>query len=67
LPSTRIKSYERTAQLKLNAWSGGAVGALQWLFESPGGHGLEERLRERILGERSDLEASRQPRMAIFL
>lgn len=55
LPYTRVKSYERTAPLKLNAWSGGAVGALQWVFESPAGHGLEERLRERILGKRSDL------------
>lgn len=66
LPYTRVKSYERTAPLKLNAWSGGAVGALQWVFESPAGRGLEERLRERILGKRSDLEASRRPRMAVF-
>lgn len=29
LPHTRVKPYERTAPLKLNAWSGGAVGALQ--------------------------------------
>ncbi|WP_169743341.1 hypothetical protein [Caballeronia glathei] len=59
-----MKTYERTAPLKLNAWSGGAVGALQWLFESPAG--LEDRLRARILGKRAELEASRRPRMAVF-
>ncbi|SPS02548.1 conserved hypothetical protein [Cupriavidus taiwanensis] len=66
LPHARVKSYQRTAPLELNAWSGGAVGALQWLFESPAGRGLEDRLRERILGKRGELEASRRPRMAVF-
>ncbi|MFX1670801.1 hypothetical protein PWR63_00570 [Paraburkholderia sp. A2WS-5] len=66
LPHSRVKTYERTAPLKLNAWNGGAVGALQWVFESSAGHGVEDRLRERILGKRGELEASRRPRMAIF-
>jgi hypothetical protein len=66
LPYARVKIYERTAPLALNAWSGGAVGALQWVFESPAGRGLEDKLRERILGKRPELEASRRPRMAIF-
>ncbi|MEZ7522201.1 hypothetical protein [Burkholderia vietnamiensis] len=66
LPYTRIKAYARTAPLKLNAWSGGAVGALQWVFESPAGHGFEDGLRARILGKRSELEASRRPRIAVF-
>lgn len=66
LPHMRVKTYERTAPLKLNTWSGGAVGALQWVFESPAGRGLEERLRERILGRRGELEATRRPRLAVF-
>lgn len=66
LPHARVKPYERTAPLKLNAWSGGAVGALQWVFESPAGRGLEACLRERILGKRGELEAVRRPRMAVF-
>ncbi len=66
LPHIRVKTYERTTPLKLNAWSGGAVGALQWVFESPAGRGVENRLRERILGKRGELEASRRPRLSIF-
>ncbi|MGG5540773.1 hypothetical protein P4G95_26140 [Burkholderia vietnamiensis] len=66
LPHARVKAYERTAPLALNAWSGGAVGALQWVFESPAARGFEDKLRERILGKRPELEASRRPRMAIF-
>ena len=66
LPHARVKAYERTAPLQLNAWSGGAVGALQWVFESPAGQGLEDRLRERILGKRGELEAARRPLLAIF-
>lgn len=66
LPHVRVKTYERTAPLKLNQWSGGAVGALQWVFESPAGRGLEGRLRERILGRRGELEAARRPRAAVF-
>ncbi|WP_340526956.1 hypothetical protein [Cupriavidus necator] len=66
LPHAPVKTYQRTAPLKLNAWIGGAVGALQWLFESSAGRGLEDRLRERILGKRGELEASRRPRMAVF-
>lgn len=53
----------RTGPLKLNARGGGAVGALQWIFESPAGQGLEDALHERILGKRGELEA---PRMAVF-
>ncbi|MEM5385538.1 hypothetical protein VSR68_18315 [Paraburkholderia phymatum] len=66
LPHARVKSYERTSPLKLNAWSGGAVGALQWVFESPTGRGFEASLRERILGKRGELEAPRRPRMSVF-
>lgn len=51
LPHARSKAYERTAPLVLNAWSGGAVGALQWVSESPAGRGFEDRPRERILGK----------------
>lgn len=54
LPHARVKRYDRTAPLRLNAWSGGAVGALQWVFESPSGRGLEANLRERILGKRGE-------------
>lgn len=66
LPHSRTKAYERKIAVKPDAWGNGAVGALQWAFECPSGHGLEERLRGRILGKRAELEASRMPRMAIF-
>jgi hypothetical protein len=66
LPHTRTKTYNRTAPLKPNVWGGGVVGALQWLFESPAGRGLEERLQGQILGKRGELESSRRPRLAIF-
>ncbi|MGU8077236.1 hypothetical protein [Burkholderia pyrrocinia] len=67
LPHARVKAYERrTVPLELNAWSGGAVGALQWVFESPARRGFENKLRKRILGKLPELEASRRPRMAIF-
>ncbi|WP_322093949.1 integrase core domain-containing protein [Paraburkholderia bannensis] len=66
LPHARVKRYDRTAPLRLNAWSGGAVGALQWVFESNSGRDLEAKLRERILGKRGELESLRRPRMAIF-
>lgn len=66
LPYTRVKSYDRKVPLALNAWSGGAAGALQWVFESPAGRGFEDKLRERILGKRAELEASRRPRMVVF-
>ena len=66
LPHARVKSCDRTSPLKLNAWSGGAVGALQWVFESPAGRGFEASLCERILGKRSELEAPRRPRTSVF-
>jgi hypothetical protein len=66
LPHSRTKAYERKSALKPDVWGNGAAGALQWAFECPSGRGLDERLRERILGKRAELEASRMPRMAIF-
>ena len=50
----------------MNAWGGGAVGALQWLFESPDGRGLEARLQERILGKRHELDGPTRPRIVLF-
>ncbi|MGP8431830.1 helix-turn-helix domain-containing protein [Paraburkholderia fungorum] len=66
LAHERVKAYTRSAPLQLNNWGGGAVGALQWVFESPGGLGLEARLRDRILRKRGELESSRRPRLAVF-
>ncbi|WP_024906199.1 integrase core domain-containing protein, partial [Robbsia andropogonis] len=66
LPHFRTRRYERTRPIVLTEWSGGAVGALQYLFESPAGKGLEEKLRQQILGKRADLEATRRSRIVIF-
>lgn len=66
LPYVRVKSYDRKAPIKPDAWGGGAAGALQWVFESPAGRGFESSLREHILRKRSDLESSLRPRMAVF-
>ncbi|MFM0341942.1 hypothetical protein [Paraburkholderia fungorum] len=65
-PTKESRPITRSAPLQPNNWGGGAVGSLQRVFESPGGLGLDARLRDRILGKRGDLESSRRPRLAVF-
>jgi hypothetical protein len=46
LPFLRIQGYRRKTPPRVRAPTGaGTVGALQWLFESPGGAVLESRFR----------------------
>jgi hypothetical protein len=66
LPYARVKSYDRKAPIKPDAWGGGTASALQWVFESPAGHRFESCLRAHILRKRSELESSLRPRMAVF-
>lgn len=66
LPYHRVKTYSRSAPLKVGNWGGGAVGALQWVFESPEGQGLEAEFKKHILDKTALLEAPRRPRLALF-
>ena len=66
LPFFRIKAYTRHAAPKVGQWGDGAVGVLQWLFSSTGGHQLEARFRQQILRKTRALAAARQPRQTLF-
>lgn len=66
LPHQRIHPYTRTAPLVVNPWGGGAAGALQALFQSAAGQGLEAEFRQQILGSRKTLESSRRPRAVLY-
>lgn len=67
LPFYRVTSYRRqTAPAVRSQAGGGTVGALQWLFESPGGADLEARFRKHILGKLPKLAATRRPKQELF-
>lgn len=66
LPHQRVKAYIRSSPLKVGNWGGGAVGAMQWLFESPEGQGLEAKFKEHILKQTALLESPRRPRLVLF-
>ena len=66
LPFFRVTSYRRKSAPKVLANSrGGAVGALQWLFESPGGADIESRFREHIVGKVPKLGAAKRPKQEL--
>lgn len=65
LPHHRVKAYTRSTPVKVGRWGGGAVGALQWVFESPHGQGLEAKFRHYILDLPALLEAPRRPRIVL--
>ncbi len=65
LPHQRVKSYSRSAPLRVGDWGGGAAGAMQWVFESPDGQGLKTKFRSHILDQPALLEAPRRPRLAL--
>jgi hypothetical protein len=50
----------------ISSWGGGAAGALQWIFSSPGGQDLEARIRRHILLKGPALAAAKQPRQVLF-
>jgi len=66
LPHQRVKAYARSAPVKVGHWGAGAVGAMQWMFESPHGQGLEAKFRKHILDLPALLEAPRRPRLVLF-
>jgi len=66
LPHARIRPYTRTAPIAVNPWGGGAAGALQAVFRSAAGQGLEAEFRQQILGHRKTLESTRQPRAVLY-
>jgi hypothetical protein len=65
LPHQRVKTYTRSSPVKVGTWGAGAVGAMQWVFESPHGQGLEAKFRSHILDLPALLEAPRRPRLAL--
>lgn len=66
LPYLRLQDYRRVAPVVVRPSGGGAAGALQRLFSSPGGQELEQRFRAQIAGRRPALESTRRPKRALF-
>ena len=66
LPHRRVKEWSRTTPLDVSDTGAGAAGALQWLFESPGGSELEARFRKHILGRLPKLAAAKRPKQELF-
>ena len=67
LPYFRVQAYHRRSEPEVTEFGGGAVGALRWLFEAPGGPDLEKRFREQILGRTPKLASARRPKKELFL
>ena len=65
LPYQRVKNYSRSSPLSVNNWGGGAVGAMQWLFESSSGQGLDAKFKNYILQPSIPLESPRRPRQVL--
>lgn len=66
LPHRRVKEWSRTTPLEVSDAGAGAAGALQWLFESPGGSELEARFCKHILGRLPKLAAAKRPKQELF-
>ncbi len=66
LPHLRVKAYDRSAPVTIAPSGGGAVGALQWVFESPAGKGLEAAFNKEILKKAVGLASARRPRRSLF-
>lgn len=67
LPFYRVMDYRRKSAPAVQSHTGaGTAGALQWLFESPGGAELEARFRKHILGKRPKLAAAKRPKQELF-
>ena len=66
LPYLRVRSYHRQSAPKVQVTGAGSVGALQWLFESPGGAELEALFRKEIVGRTPKLASARRPKQELF-
>ncbi len=66
LPHRRVKEWSRATPLEISDAGAWAAGALQWLFESPGGSELEARFRKYILGRLPKLAAAKRPKPELF-
>jgi hypothetical protein len=66
LPFFRIHGYERKAGLHITPGSGGAVGALGWLFASESGREIETRFRQQILSRPAGLAGARRSKQELF-
>ncbi|MGS0755528.1 hypothetical protein ACVBEH_13075 [Roseateles sp. GG27B] len=67
LPFLRIQQYHRQTQPSVKVPTGaGTSGALQWLFESPGGAELEAKFRKQIIGKVPKLASSKRPKQDLF-
>ncbi len=67
LPFYRVMDYRRKSAPAVRSHAGaGTAGALQWLFESPGGAELEARFRKHILGKLPKLAAAKRPKQELF-
>jgi transposase InsO family protein len=67
LPYVRLKEYQRKTPPQVKTPTGaGTVGALQWLFNSPGGSELETKFRNQILGKVPKLASAKRPKQELF-
>ena len=67
LPFLRIQQYHRQTQPSIKVPTcAGTSGALQWLFESPGGAELEAKFRKEIVGKVPKLASSKRPKQDLF-
>jgi len=66
LPHRRVKEWSRTTPLEVSDAGAGAAGALQWLFESPGGSDFEAKFRKQIVGKVPKLAAAKRPKQELF-
>jgi transposase InsO family protein len=66
LPHRRVKEWSRTKPLELSHTGSGTAGALQWLFESPGGAQIEAMFRKQIIGKVPQLASAKRPKLELF-
>jgi hypothetical protein len=67
LPFFRVADYQRkTAPTVRTHSGGGTAGALQWLFDSPGGADIEAKFRKQIVGKVPQLASAKRPKLELF-
>ena len=66
LPYLRVLGYHRKTKPRAGENGAGSAGSLQWLFASPDGRGLEQRLRKRILAKAEGLAGPGRLKQPLF-
>ena len=66
LPYLRVAGYHRKTKPRAGENGAGSAGSLQWLFDSPEGRDLEQRLRKQILGKAEGLAGPGRLKQPLF-